>query len=141
MDIPTELFTLFSAQIEQHDGNFVIEVPRGEVDTGDVQGCETYRVALLPGLANGDRDDATVSDSDSRPAQSDPPVEEGERRTVEIESIGDQGDGITRVERGFVVIVSDTSLGEEVTVEITNVRENVAFADVVDRPGDIEKKG
>jgi len=25
-----------------------------------------------------------------------------------------------------------------VTVEITNVRENVAFADVVDRPGNIE---
>ena len=140
MEIPPELLTLFSAQIEQHDGNFVIEVPRGEVDTGDVQGGGTYRVALLPGPANGDSDDATVSDSDSRPAQSDPPVEEGERRTVEIESIGDQGDGITRVERGFVVIVSDTSLGEEVTIEITNVRENVAFADVVDRPGDIEQE-
>ena len=119
MEIPPELLTLFSAQIEQRDGNFVIEVPRGEVDTGDVQGDGTYRVALLPGPANGDSNDATVSDPDSRPAQSGPPVEEGERRTVEIESIGDQGDGITRVECGFVVIVSDTSLGEEVTVEIT----------------------
>jgi len=138
MEIPTELLTLFSAQIDQHDGNFVIEVPRGEVDTGDVQRGETYRVALLPGPVSEDSDDATVSDSGSGPDHSDPPVEEGERRTVEIESIGDQGDGITRVERGFVVIVSDTSLGEEVTVEITNVRENVAFADVVDRPGDIE---
>ena len=138
MEIPIELLTLFSAQIDQHDGNFVIEVPRGEVATGDVQRGETYRVALLPGPVSDDSDDATVSDSSSGPDHSDPPVEEGERRTVEIESIGEQGDGITRVERGFVVIVSDTSLGEEVTVEITNVRENVAFADVVDRSGDIE---
>lgn len=29
-------------------------------------------------------EDGSVSDSDSRPAQSDPPDEEGERRTVEI---------------------------------------------------------
>lgn len=52
---------------------------------------------------------------------------------MKIEHLGDQGDGITRVERGFVVIVSDASPGEEVTVEITHVQENVAFADVVDR--------
>jgi|AntRauMinimDraft_3_1070383.scaffolds.fasta_scaffold00412_1 predicted RNA-binding protein with TRAM domain len=138
MEIPTELLTLFSAQVDQHDGNFVIEVPRGEVDTGDVQRGQTYRVALLPGPVSDDNDDTMVSDSGSGPDHSDPPVEEGERRTVKIESIGDQGDGITRVERGFVVIVSETSLGEEVTVEITNVTKNVAFADVVDRPSNIE---
>ncbi|ESS07370.1 MAG: putative RNA-binding protein, contains TRAM domain protein, partial [uncultured archaeon A07HB70] len=62
-----------------------------------------------------------------------PPVEEGEQRTVEIEDIGDQGDGITRVERGFVVIVPDTEQGERVSIEVTDVRENVAFADVVER--------
>jgi len=60
-------------------------------------------------------------------------VEEGEQRDAEIEDIGEQGDGITRVERGFVVIVPDTELGERVTVEITDVRENVAFAEVTDR--------
>jgi predicted RNA-binding protein with TRAM domain len=50
-----------------------------------------------------------------------------------IEDIGEQGDGITRVERGFVVIVPDTKASERVTVEITNVQQNVAFAEVVDR--------
>lgn len=138
MEIPTELLTLFSAQIEQRDGKFVIEVPRGELNRGDVQHGETYRVAILPGLVSRDGDDATAINSDSDHDYSGPPVDEGEQRTVTIESMGDQGDGITRVERGFVVIVSDTSLGEEVTVEITNVRENVAFAEVVDRPGDSE---
>jgi predicted RNA-binding protein with TRAM domain len=52
---------------------------------------------------------------------------------VDIEDIGDQGDGVTRVERGFVVIVPDTKQGERVTIEITDVRQNVAFADVIER--------
>lgn len=62
-----------------------------------------------------------------------PPVEEGNRREVEIENLGDQGDGIAKVERGYVVIVPETNIGDRVTVEIQQVRENVAFADVVDR--------
>jgi predicted RNA-binding protein with TRAM domain len=60
-----------------------------------------------------------------------PPVEEGERREVEIEDIGDQGDGITRVERGFVVIVPETKPGDRVTIEIADVQQNVAFAEVL----------
>jgi predicted RNA-binding protein with TRAM domain len=62
-----------------------------------------------------------------------PPVNEGETREVEIEDIGEQGDGITRVERGFVVIVPDTKESERVKIEITDVRQNVAFAEVVER--------
>ena len=69
------------------------------------------------------------------PEPAGPPVDEGEVREVEIESIGDQGDGIARVERGFVVIVPETEEGDRVTVEVTNVRENVAFAEVVDDAG------
>jgi predicted RNA-binding protein with TRAM domain len=60
-----------------------------------------------------------------------PPVTEGERRTVTIETLGDEGDGIAKVERGYVVIVSDAEPGDSVTVEITNVRENVSFASIV----------
>jgi len=60
-------------------------------------------------------------------------VTEGETRTVEIEDIGDQGDGITRVERGFVIIVADTEKGEQVRIKIDTVQENVAFATEVER--------
>jgi predicted RNA-binding protein with TRAM domain len=81
----------------------------------------------LPSLSR----ERTTSDNDQE--RQDPPVEEGEQRDVEIENLGDQGDGITRVERGFVVIVPDTEPSERVTVEITDVRENVAFAEVVER--------
>lgn len=42
---------------------------------------------------------------------------------------------IARVERGYVVIVPDADLNERVEVEITSARENVAFAEVIDRLG------
>lgn len=133
MEIPPKLLTLSSAQIEQQDGSFAIEVPEGEVDLGNIQHDGTYRVAILPGPVTSDSDTDTGTEPATTHNRSDPPVEEGEQRTVEIESLGDQGDGVTRVERGFVVIVGDTTPGERVTVEITNVRENVAFAKVVER--------
>lgn len=79
--------------------------------------------------------DASESDRrhDGNRGRQRPPVEEGETRRVEIQDLGDQGDGITRVERGFVVIVPDTDQGERVEIEITDVRENVAFGEVVER--------
>ncbi|RLM60118.1 TRAM domain-containing protein [Halorubrum sp. Atlit-26R] len=109
----------------------MVEVPEQEIRLGGLQVDETYRLAVLPLSAN----DANNTDADPQPEQAPqtPPVEEGEQRTVEIEDIGDQGDGITRVERGFVVIVPDTKQSERVTIEITDVRENVAFAEVVER--------
>ncbi len=138
MDIPTELRTLFSTQIDQREGSFVIEIPREEVDIGNIQRGEAYRVAILPGLVSEAGTDDSEVGSGWTLDNPGPPVEEGERRTVEMENLGDQGDGITRVERGFVVIVSDASPGEEVIIEITHVQENVAFADVVDRPDQSE---
>ncbi|TKX49620.1 TRAM domain-containing protein [Halorubrum sp. ASP121] len=110
----------------------MIEIPEQEIRLGDLEADETYRVAVLPSPTTSE---TNTTDADPQPQQASqtPPVEEGEQRTVEIEDIGDQGDGITRVERGFVVIVPDTKQSERVTIEITDVRENVAFAEVVDR--------
>lgn len=48
-----------------------------------------------------------------------------------IETVGDQGDGIAKVDRGYVVIVPDTQPGQQPTVEIEQVQQNVAFASVV----------
>jgi predicted RNA-binding protein with TRAM domain len=60
-----------------------------------------------------------------------PPVTEGETRRLEIEDIGDQGDGLARVGPGYVVFVPDTEIGQQPLVRITTVRENVAFGEVV----------
>jgi predicted RNA-binding protein with TRAM domain len=51
---------------------------------------------------------------------------------VTIETTGDQGDGIAKVERGYVVIVPDGQPGDELSVEIEQVKENVAFASIVE---------
>lgn len=132
MDISDQLHCLFSATVEERDGSYVIEVPEQEIRLGGVQDDETYRVAVLPSPVTNDSDDIDT-DPHSEQSPQTPPVEEGEQRTVEIESLGDQGDGIARVERGFVVIIPDTEQGERVTVKITDVSENVAFAEVVER--------
>ncbi|OYR77401.1 deoxyribonuclease [Halorubrum ezzemoulense] len=139
MDISETLQTLYTATVEQDDGSYQITVPEREIATGTIAEDETYRVALISTSAS-DADDTEMTDSiqpvDNEDQQQDfegPPVEEGEQREVEIENLGDQGDGITKVERGYVVIVPETSVGDHVTVEMRQVRENVAFADVVDR--------
>ena len=134
MEISDRLRCLYSARVEERNGEYVVDVPTEEIQLGDIEADETYRIALLPTQSaseSGTEESSTPTTRDQRPPE--PPVEEGEQRDVEIEDIGEQGDGSTRVERGFVVIVPDTSQGERVTIEITDVRENVAFADVVDR--------
>jgi|APHM01.1.fsa_nt_gi Predicted RNA-binding protein, contains TRAM domain len=132
MDIPAQLQCLFSASIEERENSYVVEIPDQEVDLGSLQQGETYRVAFLSAIADTDtKSPSSESHREREPPES--PVEEGEQRTVDIENTGDKGDGITRVERGFVVIVPGTDVGERVTIEITDVSKNVAFADVVTR--------
>ena len=60
------------------------------------------------------------------------PVESGETHHVEIEELGEEGDGIAYVE-GFVVFVPDTELTEAVDVEIDTVRDSFAIGEVVER--------
>lgn len=132
VEIPENLLCLFSAQVEERAGSYVIEVPEQELQHGELAECGIYRVSIH---AADSPAPATPPRPDTQPAKevTTPPVESGETRLVEIEDIGTQGDGITRVDRGFVVIVPETETGERVTVEITDVKSNVAFAEVVER--------
>jgi predicted RNA-binding protein with TRAM domain len=133
MEIPDDLLCLFSGRIERRDGRYYIEVPANELQSGTLEEGDSYRVGLLPGTDTESTPQRSTGPSTRRsePAP-EPPVEEGEVRTVEIEGIGDQGDGIAKIERGFVLIVPDTQVGDEVTVEVREVRQNVAFAEVIE---------
>ncbi|NHN47786.1 TRAM domain-containing protein [Halostella sp. JP-L12] len=144
MEISNDILCLFSAEIEETRDSYVIEVPKREIDVGDVDENGAYRVALLAAASAGqDRSSpareqrteasATSPAPDRKSSGSTPPVTEGEQRTVEIEDIGEQGDGIARVDQGYVIIVPDTELRERVTIEITDVAETVAFGEVVER--------
>ena len=127
MEIPDQLQCLFSSTVREQDGTYVVELPEQEVRVGNLQPGATYRVALLPTSTTGTESDA-AADTGREHASQRPPVSEGDQRTVEIEDIGDQGDGITRVERGFVVIVPETDPGERVEIEITDVRDGIYYS-------------
>jgi predicted RNA-binding protein with TRAM domain len=138
--ISDSLRLLFETSIEREEDRYVVSIPTELVENGSVDPDQSYRVALLASeVAASDEagpapepDRSSVSQPD--PPQSHnqgPPVEEGEVRTVSIDTLGDQGDGIAKVERGFIVIVPGTKPGDRVEVEITDVKETVAFAETV----------
>ena len=133
MEVPDTLRCLFSAEVEAVDGRHVVAVPSAEVEGGSVEPGAVYRVALLS------RDRADVGprrSSESPPERPQPPVERGEIRYVEVEDLGKQGDGIARVERGYVVIVPGGEVGERVKVEVTEVRPTFAVAEIVEETFD-----
>ncbi|MFB6223284.1 MAG: TRAM domain-containing protein [Haloarcula sp.] len=138
VEVPEALSTLFSARVESDGDRYVVEIPKSEITHGAITPGETYRVGLLSQVGEStataqpqasEQEPAQVSEDTGVPQ---PPVDEGEIRNVTIESLGDQGDGIAKVERGYVVIVPDGEPGDSPTVEIETVQENVAFASVVD---------
>lgn len=135
VEIPDGLRCLFSAEIEQRGDSFEIAVPKEEILDGEVSPGEMYRIAVL---SAGDRSRQRSDPREQREPRADrhppqrPPVSEGETRTVAIETTGDQGDGIARVERGYVVIVPGSVPGDELDVEITTVKRNFAMAEIVD---------
>lgn len=164
---PSTPLCLFTGRVEARHGEYVVTVPRQEVELGDLEPGETYRVGVYSGVNTSssaspessvttDRDDGevqttqrrTVSRSDrnvtpgaetSAPATStddtsnQPPVTEGETLQLDIEDVGDQGDGLARVGPGYVVFVPDTEIGQQPLVRVETVRKNFAFAEVVEK--------
>ncbi|MFC7216200.1 deoxyribonuclease [Saliphagus sp. GCM10025334] len=108
IEIPSSLRSLFSAPIEEQDGTYIIEVPSSEVEYGAVTADETYRVAIFESPTSAES--SIQQGPQQRPsresvnrAPSEPLVDEGEVRDLTIEIIGDQGDGIAKVERGETI--------------------------------------
>jgi predicted RNA-binding protein with TRAM domain len=143
MKISDDLLCLYSASVEHEDDSYVLEVPEQEVHNGDLSDDDVYKVALI---ATGSDGTETTRDSSDREqtveSESGPPVDEGDIRQVEIEGLGDQGDGVGKIEGGYVVIVPETEPGDTVTAEMETVQENFAIAEVIqgdreDRPKNV----
>ncbi|RDZ62665.1 hypothetical protein C5B90_16000 [Haloferax sp. Atlit-12N] len=160
-DISDSLRLLFETSVERDGDRYVVSIPSELVESGSISTEELYRVALLTspgtastteasaeptaakttdgrGISSGDEREPEASAPDSREARSQPrqpPVAEGDVRAVIIDTLGDQGDGIAKVERGFVIIVPGTEPGDRVEVEVTDVKQTVAFAEPVDGAG------
>ena len=136
IEIPDSLRSVFSAQLKERDGSYVMDIPASEIEHDALAADETYRVAILgPASSTGQKTERAQHQSatqEATPTSDSPPVDEGDVRDVTIEATGDQGDGIAKVERGYVVIVTGGQPGDEPTVEIEQVKENVAFARIVE---------
>lgn len=128
-EIPDSLRSVFTGSIEQAGADYVFSIPAGEIQNDGLSPDETYRIAVFEASGNGGR--TVTQPATDRPIRRDsPPVEVDEIIEVEIESIGDEGDGIAKVDRGYVVIVPDGQPGDRLTVRIDEVKENVAFAEI-----------
>ena len=131
MEISEKLLCLFSADVASEGDRYVVEVPRREIETGSIQPGETYRVALIAASETAEAE-ATTTTTETAPGEPQPPVEIGEIRYVEVEDLGKQGDGIARVERGYVIIVPDAEVGERVKIEVTEVKSNFAVGEIIE---------
>jgi hypothetical protein len=87
MELPEQLSCLFTGHVEDRGDSYVIEIPQRELEIGQLNTGYPNPMALLPAI--------TVSDSSSSASkqraqsESNPPVEEGKTRQVEIETHGD----------------------------------------------------
>jgi predicted RNA-binding protein with TRAM domain len=130
MEISDELLCLFNGEVTTTDDGYVVEIPDREVENGTIDPGSVYRVAII---ARGEGSTPPAESPETTvPSEPQPPVEEGEIRYVEIEDIGKQGDGIARVERGYVIIVPGAEMGERVKVEISEVKSNFAVGDIIE---------
>jgi len=132
MEISDKLLCLFSAEITEEDDRYLVEVPKREIDTGTVETGDTYRVALISRTTATPADNAETTTASHPSTEPQPPVEAGELRYVEIEDIGKQGDGIARVERGYVIIVPGAEIGERVKIEVSEVKSNFAVGEIIE---------
>lgn len=142
VEISDSLRLLYETALEERGDEYVLTLPKELVEDGSVSTDGRYRVALLESAAESHRSEPESSETDTQGDESTParqvdsqgpPVEVGDVRSVTIDTLGDQGDGIAKVERGFIVIVPDTRPGDRVDVEITNVADSVAFAEPVSK--------
>lgn len=64
------------------------------------------------------------------------PVEEDEEYVVDVEDIGEEGDGVAHVD-DFVVLVPGADMGDRVRVRIDRVEPAFAMADLIDHESDV----
>lgn len=123
----TDLLAMFSAEIERSNGEYVIRIPEQEVNVGALESDGVYRFGVL----HHTEQSGTTRGGETASGRSGPPVDEGEVLEVEIDSKGEEGDGIAYVEGGYVVFVPKTAIGDRVTVEVTSVGPRFARAEPV----------
>lgn len=137
--IPEDLLCLFNSRVEERDDSYVIEVPKTEIEYGEIETQGSYRFGVFessssPSSASGSttstREGSRNVDVNGSQAYS-PPVEEGEIREVTIESLGDDGDGVAKVDGNFVIFVPNTDVDDTVMIRVDDVKKTFAKGEVI----------
>ena len=118
---------MFTGKVTEMDGSYYIQLPDDEVQYGSVDVGSPVSVSLTSTGTSRE----TNSNKNNQYGDLQPPVEQGDLEEVTIEDMGDQGDGIARID-GYVVIVPNTDVGETVTVRIKDVNTDYAYAVIED---------
>lgn len=50
IELPDQLLSLHTAELKERNDSYIIEVPSRELQQGDLQDGEIYKIALLPAL-------------------------------------------------------------------------------------------
>ncbi len=132
VEISDKLLCLFSTEVAAEEDRYIIEIPRQEVEAGDIEPGDIYRVALISRNIESTPKETASGSHTAPPSEPQPPVEVGETRYVEVEDLGKQGDGIARVERGYVIIVPGAEVGERVKIEVSEVKSNFAVGEIIE---------
>lgn len=128
--IPNSLLSYFSANIKKQGDTYIIEVPEHEIDNGSLELDSQHKVAVFGSEEEQENQSVTPSEQELTSGMT-PPVREGETRTVEIIDKGSEGDGITRINEGYVLIVPDGAVGETLEVEVVSVNPNFAIGEKI----------
>ncbi len=48
IELPDRLLSLYTTELKEQNGSYILEVPNQEFQHGDLQRGETYKIALLP---------------------------------------------------------------------------------------------
>jgi predicted RNA-binding protein with TRAM domain len=135
--IPESLKSVYTTELRERDGHYVLEVPKREIEKDVISVGAVYRVGVMSTRAATPSDHPQDDEVSRQPSESNQergqPVEEGERLVVTIEHMGSRGDGIAKIDGGFVVVVLNTKPGDQPLIEISRVKETVAFGVPLDR--------
>lgn len=125
----------YTAQVDTDSDGYHIPVPDAEVEFGPLSTNGAYRVTIEHVDGQSQREGGDHRADQAQTATEEPggqaPVREGERLNVEIEDLGQQGDGIARVGPGYVLIVPGSDIDDQLTVEVQQVTPSFGFAEAV----------
>lgn len=128
--ILNSLLSYFTAKIYEEDEKYVIEVPKHEVQQGSLDLDSPHKVAIFGSEEEQAAQSTTPSHEELTPGPS-PPVREGEELTVDVVDEGSEGDGIARINEGYVIIIPEGTVGDSLEIEITAVKEQFAIGEQI----------